>query len=76
MALPIVVADTLDQAGYNNLHLLCTRARSWVEKQFDELCDHLTTELEKEPHNTLYRREGIIYTLPRIEHLDVPRNAP
>ena len=51
-------ADTLDQASYSNLHLLCTRARAWVVKQFDALCDEFTAELEKEPYEDLVGREG------------------
>ncbi len=59
-----VFGETLTQANYNNLHLLISRAREWAVKQFDELCNVLTGELESEPYETLNGRNGITYSAP------------
>jgi len=70
------IAETLDQSNYSNLYLLCTRAKAWVIKQFDELCDGLTIELEGKPYEDLEGREGIAYTPPKLEDIGVTRKSP
>ncbi len=70
-----VVGDTLSQENYNNLHLLITRAQQWVVEQFDQLCNLLTEELERESYETLFARQGITYTAPGVDEMHKPRNA-
>jgi hypothetical protein len=69
-----VIGDTLNQDNYNNLHLLAARAREWVVRQFDELCDLLTAELEMKSYDALFALEGITYTSP--EAGDVHKSRP
>jgi hypothetical protein len=45
-ALPIVFI-ALDQANYNNLHLLIRTTLKWVTNKFDQLCALITAELEE-----------------------------
>jgi hypothetical protein len=70
-----VIGDTLSQGNYSNLHLLITRAQQWVIEQFDQLCNILTDELEPEPYETLFARQGITYTAPRVDEMHKRRNA-
>ena len=70
------IAETLVQGNYSNLHLLVDIARKWVGRQFDELCDLLTAELEPLSYEDLDAREAMIYTVPALDELKVARNAP
>lgn len=69
------VGYTLGQENYSNLHLLITRALQWVTKQFDELCNEITSELESETYDNLFATEGITYSKPKLEDIDAPRSA-
>jgi hypothetical protein len=69
-----VIADTLNQENYSNLHLLASRALEWVVAQFDELCNLLTSELEPKSHEELFAMEGITYTVPGAD--DVYKARP
>jgi hypothetical protein len=68
-----VVGVTLSQENYSNLNLLTSRARDWVIRQFDELCDLLTSELEKLPHESLASREAIVYSPPEADDVHALR---
>ncbi|MEE8261135.1 MAG: hypothetical protein V3R83_01520 [Gammaproteobacteria bacterium] len=70
-----VAGDTLEQANYNNLHLLTCRAREWVVAQFDALCNVLTSELESEPYEVLIERQGMKYSVPGPDDVHRQRNA-
>lgn len=70
-----VIGETLCQNNYNNLHLLSTRARQWVEAQFDELCALITAELEAKSYNDLLAEDGISYTPPGASDMHTRRPA-
>jgi hypothetical protein len=64
---------TLGQENWQNLHQLATIARTWVNAQFDELCNILISELEGKPYEELLAMEGITYTTPVIDAIHKPR---
>ena len=70
------VAETLGQDNYNNLHLLISTALAWVTAQFDELCSLVTKELEAQPYETLFAREGIEYRTPHVQDVGRKRDTP
>ena len=71
-----VLADTLHQEAYSGLHLLITRAREWVTRQFDELCNVLTRELEAADNDDLIQREGITYIPYKHPEVGTPKIQP
>ena len=71
-----VIADTLHQDAYADLHLLITRAREWVISQFDTLCNVLTTDLESASYGDLINREGITYTPYKTTEVAITRDKP
>ena len=70
------IAGTLSQENYSNLILLIHKARSWVVAEFDQLCDVLTKELEKEPYEKLLGKDSLSYRVPTIDEIHKNRNAP
>ncbi len=64
-----VIADTLEQSNYNNLHNLITLAKQWAITQFDRLTNEVTRKLELEKYETLLAREGIVYTAPKVAEI-------
>lgn len=62
-----VIGDTLTQPNYNNLHLLVTKARTWVVGQFDDLCNALTSQLEPRSYDELLSMKEITYMVPDAE---------
>lgn len=70
-----VTGDTLTQGNYSNLHLLVTLAHKWVVTQFDQLCDHLTEDLESEQYEALLSRDSVTYTGPKVEEIHERRNT-
>jgi hypothetical protein len=64
---------TLEQATYNNLHLLVTKALQYVENKFDELCNILTVELEKESYEDLIKRDVLSVRIPTLEEISIKR---
>jgi hypothetical protein len=71
-----VMAETLGQDNYNNLHLLVQTAQTWVVNEFDALCQTLTKELEAKSYDELDSREPITYKAPTIDEIGKNRNAP
>jgi hypothetical protein len=69
------IAGTLDQANCGNLKLLIQKALSWVIAEFDQLCDALTVELEREPYEKLLAMKSLTLRAPAIEEIDKNRNA-
>jgi hypothetical protein len=70
------IAGTLAQENYNNLKLLIQKSRSSVIAEFDQLCETLTKDLEKEPYDKLCAKESLTYRKPTIDELHKNRNAP
>jgi hypothetical protein len=61
--------ETLEQPNYANLHLLVTAALAWVTRQFDELCDAVTTELEAEPYDALISRPAASFKMADVRDI-------
>lgn len=70
-----LIGDTLSQENYRNLNLLITRAREWVVKGFDDLCNVLTSELEPKSYEELFALDGITYTAPGADDVHKARTA-
>lgn len=70
------LADTSHQEAYSDLHLLITRALEWVTRQFDELCNVLTRELEAANYDDLIQREAIMYTPYKHTEVGTPKIQP
>lgn len=66
-------ANTLTQTNYNNLGLLIQKTHSWVIREFDNLCDKITKELEIKSYDDLHNREGVTYKAPGIDEIDKNR---
>lgn len=71
-----VLGETLEQDNYSNLHLLIKTAKEWVFKEFDKLCENLTTELKKKSYDDLLKRGSINFQAPKLEDLGKNRNIP
>lgn len=59
-----LIGQTLDRDAYSNLHLLVAHALEWVTREFDQLCDRLTAELEAQSYENLSKQDGITYSAP------------
>lgn len=68
-----VIAETLEQANYTNLHSLTTEALKYVEAQSDELCNRLTITLEKESYDDLNNRPSLTVKAPEIKDISKQR---
>lgn len=64
---------TLEQGSYGNLKLLIGRALFWVIQEFDQLCESLTDELEKETYAELMARADMTYKVPTLDELHKSR---
>lgn len=69
-------AVTLGQENYGNLKLLIQRSRTWIVAEFDELCDTLTAELEREPYKSLLKKESLTCRAPTSDEIHNNRYAP
>jgi len=56
--------------------LLVQKSHSWVIAEFDQLCSALTTELEREPYESLLKRESLSFRAPTIDEIQKNRNVP
>jgi len=63
------VGITLDQANYANLLLAATDSLDWVRAKFDALCIALSTELEKQPYESLMAMPEISVKPPDIAEM-------
>lgn len=68
------IAKTLEQDNFSNLKRLIQASHSWVVKHFDQLCEILTKELEKESYENLCTRETLNYRVPKVDEMDKKRN--
>lgn len=64
-----VASATMEQGSYGNLKLLIERALLWVTQEFNQLCDSLTDELEKETYAELMAREDLTFKAPTLDEL-------
>lgn len=69
------IAETLVQDKWSNLDLLIKKTRAWVEDEMDKLCGLLTSELEKESYEDLWKREQIVYKTPGVEDISKKRDT-
>jgi len=70
------IAETLGQDNYSNLYLLIQTTKTWVEGEFDALCQALTKELEAKSYDDLYSLEAITYKAAAIDEINKNRDAP
>lgn len=68
-------AVTLGQENYGNLKLLIQRSRSWIVTEFDDLCDSLTAELERESYENLLQKEPLTFRTPTSDEIHNNRYA-
>ncbi len=68
-----VQSETLSQDNYNNLHLLITKTKAWVYKEFDSQCDIITTALEKEQYKKLFEMKSMDFKTPTVEEITKKR---
>ncbi len=61
--------------NFNNLHLLVTQALSWLESKFNDMCDDLTKDLEREPLETLLARDQVTSTAPQLSEIGERRKG-
>jgi hypothetical protein len=66
--------EVLAQESFSNLRLLITHATEWVTRQFDDLCDKITTDLESLKYEDLYKMETVTYSKPTMDDLSKNRN--
>ncbi|MFC7422207.1 hypothetical protein ACFQNF_20315 [Iodobacter arcticus] len=66
-------AITLNDGSYNNLKLLINHTMNWVSTEYDNICNDLTTELEKESHESLLTYQEINIKAPSIDEVSHPR---
>jgi hypothetical protein len=69
-------AETFGQGNYGNLKLLIQKSRSWTVAEFDDLCDTLTTELERESYESLCQKESLTFRAPTSDEIHNSRHAP
>lgn len=72
---PTLRVSTLDDGAFGNLTLLIDEALDWVNKEQDRLCDAITSDLEKESHETLMNRPNVVYTVPTPKDINRGRRA-
>jgi hypothetical protein len=60
-------AATLVQGNFANLRLLVSDALSWVNAEFDKLCNELTTELEALSDDELATKGPLQYRVPTVD---------
>jgi len=71
-----VLAGTLGQDEYSNVHRLIDRAIDWVDRAFDALCAELTAELESIAYADLLVMPDLTVDTPKLEDLARPRKRP
>lgn len=70
-----VVAETLEQETYSNLRLLVEKSLAWVHKEFDRLCNTLTSDLEARSYDELLRMPSVEYRTPEDGAVHASRSA-
>ncbi|MHB1545717.1 MAG: hypothetical protein ACYCSB_00840 [bacterium] len=69
------IAETLSQDNYNSLFNLIITAKDWIAKEYNEICEKLTKELEQESYETLFSYNSMEYKVPEINDIDKTRNS-
>jgi hypothetical protein len=64
-----LLVETLDDNSANMLHELVSLARLWVGREYDDLCNSITADLEKEPYEALVNRTPASITPPTADDL-------
>jgi len=68
--------QTLDQPNWNNLKLLVERTHSWVESEFDRICDRITAELEIKTYEDLRELGQATVRVPSMGEVGGTRDSP
>lgn len=71
---PTFTAWTLNQGDYNNLHSLIEDALSWIDNEYNNLCNKITIELESKSYHELFQMENIEYMPPSPDSINKTRN--
>lgn len=69
------ITGTLAQENYGNLKLLIQKSHSWVTTEFDQLCNMLTAELERESYENLLKKGSLTFRVPANDEIHKNRNA-
>jgi hypothetical protein len=69
-----LVGHTLGQDNYSNMHLLITRAKDRVVKEFDKLCNEVTADLEAKSYEQLAAYPAVVYKKPGPDDVHKKRN--
>jgi hypothetical protein len=57
-----VIGETLCRDNYDNLRLLATHAIEWIIREFDELANSISSDMEAQPYDELFAMEAVIHT--------------
>ncbi|AMC35433.1 hypothetical protein VN23_12820 [Janthinobacterium sp. B9-8] len=66
-------AVTLNNGFYNNLRLLINHTMNWVNIEYENICNDLTIELEKESYESLLKYPEIQIRAPSIDTISQTR---
>jgi hypothetical protein len=66
-------SNSLEQPNYSNLRLLIERALTWIEPEFERLCEEIKAELEEIPRETLLSQPDVTYRAPEADDIHRPR---
>jgi hypothetical protein len=69
-------AATLDPAQYSIFRIQVQRARAWVDREFDVLCEQIKLDLEAKPYQDLLATPQLTATVPKLDELAHPRKRP
>lgn len=67
--------QTLDQPNWSNLKVLVGKTHSWVESEFDRICDKITVELEIKSHEELQGLGQATVRVPSTSEVGGTRDA-
>lgn len=67
---------TLNEGDYSNLHLLISKAITYVTAQYDEIANAITAALEQLPHEELIAQPSVSYTVPPADAVTQRRETP
>lgn len=70
-----LIADTLTTNNYNNLYLLITKSKEWVNHEFDTLCNSVIRDLELISYDILHALPTVSYTPPPASTIDKSRKS-
>lgn len=67
-------AVTLDETGWNNMNLLVSKARIWVETAYDKLADNITADLETQALAELVAMPSLTFKSAKSDEVHLPRS--